>query len=474
MSESIEAVNTVIEGVQDCNEFLDTEIENPFPQLDSTALYGLAGDIVKMIEPHSEADPVALLIQTLVAFGSVVGRGPHALVESDEHHMNLYAVLVGETSKGRKGTAWGHIRRLFSEVDTTWNERVQAGLSSGEGLIWAVRDPIYKTEAVREKGKPTGEIQEVLTDQGINDKRLLVIEPEFASTLRVLGRNGNILSAVIRQSWDTGDLRVLTKNSPAKATGAHVSIIGHITDPELKRYLDTTEAGNGFGNRYLWICVRRSKCLPEGGNMEEVDVSPILKRLSDSIRKAREIGRIVRDERARVIWANVYPELSEGQPGLCGAVISRAEAQVLRLSNLHALINGESQVQEQHMNAALALWQYCEDSARFIFGDNVGDRVADEILSVLRRTPEGLTRTEIYRDVFKNNRKSPQIQRALDDLEKQGLVHSQTERGQDGRPGERWFSSKIEVRNKRDLRINSPENGLNTLNTYNTYYREDS
>jgi hypothetical protein len=42
------------------------------------ALYGLAGEIVHRLEPHSEADPAALLVSTLATFGpwSVLARTP--------------------------------------------------------------------------------------------------------------------------------------------------------------------------------------------------------------------------------------------------------------------------------------------------------------------------------------------------------------------------------------------------------------
>src|SRR5690606_36461745 len=120
-----------------------------------------------------------------------------------------------------------------------WPDRVVHGLSSGEGLIWAVRDPIIQRQAVKEKGRVV-DYEEVEVDPGVEDKRLLVVEGEFATALRVLGREGNILSAVVRNAWDTGDLRTLTKNSPAKATGAHTSIIGPVTRDELLRNLDST------------------------------------------------------------------------------------------------------------------------------------------------------------------------------------------------------------------------------------------
>jgi hypothetical protein len=105
------------------------------------AFYGVAGRIVQAIAPHTESDPVALLTQFLVFFGNAVGRGPHFMVEADRHALNLYLVLVGGTSKGRKGTALGHVKRLFERCDPRWVDGcLTSGLSSGEGLIWAVRD----------------------------------------------------------------------------------------------------------------------------------------------------------------------------------------------------------------------------------------------------------------------------------------------------------------------------------------------
>ena len=103
---------------------------------------GLAGDFVRAVEPASEADPIALLVQYLTAFGNMIGREPHFVAEADRHPANLYVALVGPTAKARKGSSWGHVRRVFEMVDPPWaTTRILSGLSSGEGLIHAVRDP---------------------------------------------------------------------------------------------------------------------------------------------------------------------------------------------------------------------------------------------------------------------------------------------------------------------------------------------
>jgi hypothetical protein len=312
----------------------------PWPTLHSKALYGLAGDIVRLIEPHTETDPVALLGQFLGAFGVAAGHKPTFYVDGSDHYMNLFLVLVGRTAKGRKGTSASHIRRLFHQtIDPQAPDRALAvtlamlqGLSRGEGLIWQVRDPIMKRVPIKEKGHVV-DYQEVIADAGVEDKRLLVLEAEFARVLRVMERDSNTLSATLREAWDTGDLRIMTKNAPARATSAHIGIIGHITAEELQRCLTETEAANGFGNRFLWLCVTRSKLLPEGGNISQVDFYDVKQRVHQALRFARDVDKLTRSSQARALWHDAYPLLTDERPGLLGSMIGRAEAQVLRLSS---------------------------------------------------------------------------------------------------------------------------------------------
>lgn len=411
--------------------------EVPYPKpMSDKAFYGLAGDTVRSIEPHSESDRTALLMNFLTGFGNVIGDGSFFKVEADIHPMRLNCVLVGGTSKARKGTSWGYIKNLFHTIDPDWTERIQTGLSSGEGLIWTVRDRIERTSPIREKGRITG-YETVLVDEGVTDKRLLVIEGEFATTLRVMEREGNTLSPVIRCAWDTGNLQTLTKNSPAKSSGAHISIIGHITREELTRYLTATECGNGFGNRFLFLCVQRSKSLPFGGNIQEVNFEPLLKRLRDVVSFGRIPGQITWHKNTRPLWAEIYPALSEGKPGLIGALTARAEAYVTRLSCVYALLDGTKEIRKEHLEASIAIWDYCEDSVRHIFQNMTGDPLANEILSALMKNPDGMTRTEIY-NYFQRNKSKDRIEQALEILSSTGRARKVTiETG--GRDKEIWI-----------------------------------
>jgi hypothetical protein len=312
---------------------------------------------------------------------------------------------------------------------------VRSGLSTGEGLIHHVRDAREEQEPIKEKGRVVG-YQSVIVDEGEADKRLLAIEPEFAVVLKRMERQANELSGVLRQAWDSGDLSTLTRGSPLRATGAHVSILGHCTEEEVRRYLTETERANGFANRFLWLLVRRSKVLPEGGALPEAEEAPLVNALSEVARFGRTAGEVRRDAKAGAIWAEVYPRLSEGEPGMVGAILSRAEAQVLRLSVLYAILDRSELIRPVHLYAALALWDYAEASARRIFGGRLGSPVADTILEALKaRGP--LTRTDIY-NLFGRHRTKAEVDAALAFLEERGKARRQPPEPSGGRPSETW------------------------------------
>jgi hypothetical protein len=418
----------------------DAPSASKWPIVDPAALYGLPGEVVRTIGPHTEADPVAILAQYLVATGNAIGRGPHYRVEGDRHGANLYAILVGETAKARRGTSWGRVRQIMAVNDPTWAAgRVHTGLSSGEGVIWAVRDPIMGTERIG-KGASARRVP-VETDPGVADKRLMIVESEFGGALTVARRDGNILSRVLRDGWDRGDLATLTKTSPARATGAHLSLIGHITADELRADLDRISIANGYANRMLWLCVRRARVLPFGGALDDETIAELARRTAATIEAApRQRERVPMTADAREAWRRVYPQLSEGRPGLLGALTARAEAQVVRLALIRALLDGHGEISTDHLRAALALWEYADASAYYIWGDTLGDPVPDEIMRALRQAgAAGRTRTEL-RDLFRRHRGAEDISRALATLTTAGKATRIMRSDTGGRPAELWVA----------------------------------
>jgi hypothetical protein len=401
--------------------------------LGEAAFRGLAGEFVALVGPHTEADPAALLIQLLVGFGNVVGRGPHVLVGADRHGVNLSAVVVGATSRGRKGTAEAWTRALLRRVDERWaNYRVQTGLTSGEGLINAVRDASKKLDK---------DGNEVVADPGEDDKRLIAIEPEFARVLRAASRESNTLSAQLRMAWDAPEvMRTMTRNSPLAATRAHISVVGHVTSPELRKELTEVETANGFANRFLWAAARRSKLLPRGGDLVPDDLTPLAQRFSAAASWAATRGEISRDGGFWTLWDQVYPELTSDRPGLLGAVTSRCEAQVLRLALAYALLDSSELVQRPHLEAALAVWRYCEASAAHVFGTSLGDPLADRILAFLRHHGgEWVARNDV-RVHLSGHPKKEELNRAFAILLQHGLAETEKVPTK-GAPRECWRST---------------------------------
>jgi hypothetical protein len=394
------------------------------PPFASEAFHGIAGEFVDLVEPNTEACNEALLIQFLTVYGCIVGRGPHYIADGARQTGALFAVIVGDTSKARKGTSWNHVRRLFEEVDPDFMMSNRAsGLSSGEGLIFRIRD------ASDGYGDKPG-------DPGVTDKRLLVFEDEFARPLKVSDRQGSTLSTIIRSAWDGAPLQTMTRSNPLISTDPHVGIVGHITKEELLAVLAKTDVDNGLANRHLWIYSKRSKRLPFGG--DDYDIEPIVRRLRASLEHAQRIERVLLDDPARELWAELYEALSEPQPGIFGNVTARGEAQVMRLSLLYALLDKSNYIRAEHLQAAVAVWEYAEHSAAFIFDEAVTDKTTRRILEALAVAGEyGLNRTAIS-EALGRNVSSDQIQQVLAHQRRRGRVVTSREAGRGGRKLEMW------------------------------------
>jgi hypothetical protein len=191
---------------------------------------------------------------------------------------------------------------------------------------------------------------------------------------------------------------------------------------------------NGFLNRFLVVAVRRSKLLPEGGELDEAALAPLRTRLRDAFCRARAEQVLAFDDAARSMWWEIYPSLSAGRAGLLGAVVGRAEAHVVRLGLLYALLDGATQITIGHLQAALALWDYAARSAAFVFGDSLGDRLAEQIWQAVISSSSGVTRSQI-RDLFDRNKARTEIDAALSLLVSSGRVERRLVAGR-GRPAE--------------------------------------
>jgi hypothetical protein len=406
----------------------------PWPVLDKAALTGLVGDIVRAATENSEADPAAVLMTALVWEAATLGTGPYLLIGDTLHYARLFSVLVGASSRARKGTSLAPVQRLFEAIYQYVRRKstlpFPGGLklrvthgppSSGEGLVYAVRDPVEQED---KKGK-----LEVI-DPSVEDKRLLVIEGEFSAVLKACQREGNTLSAILRTAWDHGNVEPLTKHNRTKATGAHINFVGHITEYELRSLLTSVDVWNGFANRILWGAVRRTQRIPFPQPMADGVVSSLSVRLGEVFIRAWSRGRVDLHPEAAQVWKATYETLTEDKPGVLGAVTSRAEAQTLRLALLYSLLDPKATLIEAvHLKAALAVWAFCEQSARYLFGEASIEPEANVILKALAGGEK--TQTEIS-GLFSRNLPKEKLRDLLSQLQAQGRITCRQEDGGNG------------------------------------------
>ena len=139
-------------------------------------------------------------------------------------------------------------------------------------------------------------------------------------------------------------------------------------------------------------------------------------------------------------------------------------------ANLSAIVRVE------HLRAALALWRYCHQSARYLFGDRTGDAVADKIREALQGAgTQGLSRTKIS-ELLNKHHSTAATDRALGLLADHGLAKQEMDRSKPGRPTERWF----DVRDPENCEISEissppdPESGISSLISHSAHLDEEA
>src|SRR5260370_34836336 len=114
----------------------------------------------------------------------------------------------------------------------------------------------------------------------------------------------------------------------------------------------------------------------------------------------------------------------------------------MRFSAMYALLDSSTSIHPAHHRAALAVWGYCDRSAKWIFSTSTGDSRADKILFALRKAgTAGMTRKRILDDVFQRNVNGNVMARALESLRQSGLAACRRETT-GGKPRRMWVANK--------------------------------
>lgn len=420
---------SLTEEAQDFDEplsFILKEVQTTFEWPIAPVHDGLIGQIVQMIEPHSEADEVGLYMEILTTFGNCLGGGPYYKVGGTYHRGNLFLAICGETAKGRKGSAHDWVMEVFKQVDPGYVKScVMGGLSSGEGVVHAVRDPRLNFE-----GK--------VLDEGVSDKRRLFFESELAGrTFNAMKREGNTLSALLRQAWEANTLSVATKLNDDHATGSHISIIGHATVKELLSTLRLSDIVGGFANRFLFFRVTRSKMLAVPSEPDPQMMQVLAGKLRHRLTEARKVQRVLLAPEAVETWVAMYTDLdkeADEEDENITPFLSRAAPQILRLALLLALVDGKREIGTSHLKTALGFWDFARCSVEYMMAVGMkGTLTADQeaLFEFLDRQSVPIAANVVRESLHWNGSRFALVKGQLLRLR---MINEKEERGTGGRP----------------------------------------
>ncbi|AOX99905.1 hypothetical protein [Jeongeupia sp. USM3] len=390
------------------------------PEADPACLYGLIGDIARAGSDGTETNAHAIAVNFIAYLSCAIGRGVYLPIGNTRHHARLFCLHIGRSGRGRKGDAVSlvlRIDRALRAMDETFAPQIhRGGLSTREGLAALIHD-----------GYRQGR-QDVAA---IEDKRLWVVESEFANVLHQGRRDGNTLSAALRDCWDGVDLKPATKSNRLYASDPHVCLSGAISPGELTGLMSARELTNGFANRFLMIWAERTRMLPFPKETPQATVERLAARTQEVLAFAqanqhglREHLRMELSPQAQWHYSQLYRSELNSDLGdsMVGALLERRAPMLLRLAMLMALTDLQIRIDAQHIDAAMAWIRHATASIRFVFVSAAEDaklaqvlELSNRVLAFLRERGQA-TRSQISAECFKGKVSKAQIDSSLEQL----------------------------------------------------------
>ncbi|MCL7743721.1 DUF3987 domain-containing protein [Guyparkeria hydrothermalis] len=414
------------------------------PKPDPAMFHGLVGDVARAATMGREPNRASVALAFLTWLSAAVGRHHFISVGDQTHPLLINGLHVGRSMVAAKGESWALVKRIRYAVGemmdgnptqrtdeegavvtpTLFAGRIHSGgLSTGEGLAAQVHDgfTLGKTEHAP-----------------INDKRLLIIEAEFAKLLEQGKRDGNTLSPTIRDLFDGGSIQPATKSASIWATEPHVAIHGAITPHELRARMDATAAFNGLMNRFLMIFAERTCLVPfpeptpdEAVHRLAVQTRDVIKFALGDYPRTKCATAIKLSKEAREMYREAYPDLRrrDGSTAIVTALLERRAPITLRQAGLLAMTDQTDVISAAHMRAALAWSRFHRESVGFIFGQDMNQRIESEKRreqkqKILNGIAAGrwVTRTMIQREIFAKRIKAKDLTAVLEELLADGLL----------------------------------------------------
>lgn len=244
------SIEDIPESIIEKTNFKENELVAIPPKLRSEGYYGPLSEMSFDLTHGTEAKREFFANNLMVGIAAAIPSSYITFPFADGHTViRLFSLQVLPTGCG-KGVSGKQTDALVNEAKRQLGDNIvsahsglplyaraySGGLSTGEGIAYELRDGITNDN---------GE-----TQQGVDDKRLLVVEPEFYNVIVKCLAPTSILSSTIRKTFDGDSLEPMTKKDRVKCTDPDICILGQITPEELVAKLDSVSISNGFINRF--------------------------------------------------------------------------------------------------------------------------------------------------------------------------------------------------------------------------------
>lgn len=375
------------------------------PMATNAMFYGVLGRLAQRAADGTEVNPVAAMAAAMSWLSASIGRNTCIPVGDQWHNLRLYTLNIGRSSRGGKGMALDLLKRVTKRIgeahDGLRPQMHTGGLSSREGLAFLIHDGYREG---REEVPP------------ITDKRLFIVETEFANVLAQGKREGNTLSSVLRDAWDGVSIKPATRSSRIWATRPHIALHGCITPTELRGRMASNDLSNGFANRFMMVWAERIGVVPFPSRASDEVVSGFAHELAAVIRFGlagypdRDQPQLLSFQPAAAdLFSNQYREYAKPHPSgeLITGLLQRRAPMLLRMAGLFAVADRLMQIKRDHVAAAAAWMDYYAQSVAFVFSPTVdvdGEAHRNDNAEKLARFLNGrdwVSRTEIANACFK-------------------------------------------------------------------------
>lgn len=411
------------------------------PQPDAECLYGLIGEVAHAGGDGTETNAYAIAANFMAYLSCAVGRNAYLPIGNTRHHARLFCLHVGRSGRGRKGDAVSLVLRIDEALrimDTSFAPQIhRGGLSTREGLAALIHD---------------GYRQGRQEAPAIDDKRLWVVESEFANVLHQGRRDGNTLSAALRDCWDGVDLKPATKSNRLHASRPHVCLSGAISPTELTGLMSARELTNGFANRFLMIWAERTRILPFPKETPQATVDYLMRKTQSVLSFVQANQHTERDHLRMELTPQAqwrYAQLYRGElndflgDDVISALLERRAPMLLRLAMLMALTDLQVRIDAPHIDAAMAWIRHATASVRYVFVSAADEAklaqisaLSDRVLAFLRNHRQA-TRSQISAECFRGKVPKSLLDASLEYLlvATPPKIHVQLASRSDGAPG---------------------------------------